>query len=267
MKFPVRKSAIICLILIFAGFNRLQGQDTISNGKAINVPLRKYGISIGNSLEFTGIRINYSDRNVLKSNGINLTIWSRFRPDYNKNQVVNGISLGGLATAKTMQPVNLFVVGGMAFEHLNGLSFGGIGIGSGNISGLCGSGIFLEGGTANGIVFSGLFTYGEEALNGISAGGLAVMTKGTINGAAISIAGIYSEKSINGIALTAGYLKANVTRGLTLGGYSNIRQVNGISIALLNRAEELRGMQIGVINIAKNNRKGLKCLPLINLHF
>lgn len=258
------------VILSFAFFGiwvfHLHAQDTLSNGPALNFPFRKYGISIGNSYEFNGLRINTSDKGVQRINGMNFTIWTRFKRDYNNDQIVNGISAGVLTTAKRMQPVNIFLVGALSFESLNGISFGGIGLGSGNLNGICVSGIFLQGGDVNGLSFSGLLSYAENTFNGLSLAGIAVATKGKINGFTAGIAGIYCEKTISGIAVTPGYVKSNTIKGLSLSGYANINQVHGLSIALFNNAKELHGLQIGILNYAGNNRKGLKLLPLLNLH-
>ena len=35
----------------------------------------------------------------------------------------------------------------------------------------------------------------------------------------------------------------------------------------MNYAEELQGVQIGLINIARNNPRGAKVLPIANAHF
>lgn len=81
------------LISIFS----LSAQDIPSNGKALNFPFRKYGISLGNSYEFNGVRINLADQNVIKINGLNITAWIRLFK--NENAIVNGISIGVIPTA------------------------------------------------------------------------------------------------------------------------------------------------------------------------
>jgi hypothetical protein len=37
----------------------LKSQDPVPEGRALNIPFRRYGLSIGNSHEFNGIRINF----------------------------------------------------------------------------------------------------------------------------------------------------------------------------------------------------------------
>lgn len=262
----MKKTIILSFIFLYTSLSQLPAQEAVSTGKALNLPFRKYGISIGNSHEFNGLRFNFADKKVQKINGLNLTLWTRFKPDFNNEEIVNGISAGILTTAKKMQPINLFVVGALSFQSLNGLSIGGIGLGSENVNGICVSGIYIQGGTVNGLSFSGMFSYAEYGFNGLSLSGLAVLTKGNVKGAAVSAAGIYCENTLSGIAFTPGYLKSGSTEGLTIAGYANINQVHGLSIALFNYTKELHGMQIGVLNYAKNNRKGLKLFPAINMH-
>jgi hypothetical protein len=40
--------------------------------------------------------------------------------------------------------------------------------------------------------------------------------------------------------------------------------MSGVTIGLLNWAEHLNGLQIGVLNYARNQRSGLKLLPVLN---
>ncbi len=59
--------------------------------QSLNIPTTHYGLSLGNSQKFTGVRINWSDRNVEQVTGLNLTLW---RAKNNEQAVVRGISLG-----------------------------------------------------------------------------------------------------------------------------------------------------------------------------
>ncbi len=249
----------------------LFAQDTLSNGKALNFPTKKVGISIGNSYEFTGIRINLADKNVKTINGLNITFW--FKYCKNMNAVVNGISLGIIPTAGTMQFVNLGLLGVGAANNLNGVSVGGIVIGSGgNINGFSLSGLITmadgDNSVVSGVAISGISIGAHKAINGLALGGIAVFTDGgDINGVASSLAYIYAEKEIRGLAVTVGYLETEIFNGVAIAGYAKTNQMNGLSIALFNRTKELHGVQFGLINYAENNPKGLKILPFVNLHF
>jgi hypothetical protein len=264
---------IICLLSVFLinGSHLLFAQETISNGKALNFPFKKYGISIGNSYEFTGIRINLVDKNVKRINGLNVTFW--LKNHQNNSSALNGINVGVFPYGGSMQLINLGILGvGTEPNNLNGLSLGGllvIGAG-GNINGLSLSGINTgaEGKESkiSGVAISGLSIWAGKAINGLAIGGLGVWTNGDINGIASSLAYLSGKQNFSGIGATLGYLEADIFKGLVIAGYAKTNQMNGLSIALFNRTEELHGIQFGLLNYAGNNRKGLRKVPIVNLH-
>lgn len=245
------KKMITIYLIIYLQLCFVLAQDTLSNGKALNIPAKKYGISIGNSYEFNGIRINFKDKNVKRINGLNFTFWlPKFPMEY---EVVNGLNLGILNFAKTVQPLSIGVlstgtykmnglaIGGLysIVGSLNGFAFGGLFIACGNSNGLAisGLGIFDEDGTAtySGITLAGAGIYAGKAINGLAIGGLAVVTPGTIN-------------------------------GIVIAAYSKSNQMRGLSCAIVNKSNELHGIQLGLLNYAGNNPKGLRMLPFINFH-
>ena len=265
----MKKILILFIAIFLLGESNSYAQDTLFNGKALSFPTAYYGISIGNSYEFTGVRINFADENVKKINGLNITFW--LKRSKNQNAVINGISIGVIPTAGSMQFINLGLLGVGATNNLNGFSFGGIVIGSGgNINGLSASGLITmsdgENSVISGVTLSGIGIGSRKAINGLAIAGLAVGTDGDINGVALSLGYIFAENNIRGVAITIGYLKSNIFKGISIAGYSKTNQMNGISIALFNRTKELHGVQFGLINYAKNNPKGLRVLPFINLH-
>ena len=226
----------------------------MSEGRALNFPTKNYGISIGNSHEFTGIRINYADEDIKAVNGLNFTLW--IKPRKNKDAVINGMSVGVLPTAGSMQYLNLGLLAvGCAQGDLNGVSVGGLFIGTG--------------GDINGLSIGGLFILTDEGdiihINGVTVGGLAIGTDGEINGVACSLACLVARE-IRGLSVTAGYLGSEVSKGVAIAGYAKTDQMHGLSVALYNEAEELHGVQFGLLNYAKNNPKWLRLLPLVNLH-
>ena len=265
----MKKTIILIIIIHFLGGSYLSAQDTLSTGKALNIPTSKYGISIGNSQVFNGIRINIADENVKKINGINITFWLKYAK--NQNAIVNGISLGIIPTAGTLQYINLGLLGVGTASNLNGASIGGLIVGSGgNINGFSLSGLMTaasdEESIISGVAISGISIITHKAINGLALGGIVVGTYGEINGIVSSLALISAEKNINGLAFTPGYLKTEIYKGVAIAGYANTSKMNGLSIALFNETEELHGVQFGLINYAKNNPKGLRILPIINFH-
>jgi hypothetical protein len=265
------------VVLLIEGFY-LSAQDTLSNGKALNFPFKKYGVSIGNSYEFTGIRINFADENVKRINGLNVTF--RGKDIVHQNSFVYGISLGVFAAASSMQPINIGLLAIGARNSLSGFSVGGLATSGAQINGLCASGILVLGDSINGISISGLYTK-ADVISGIAISGIEVTGVEDINGLAVGVLGITSfERDYNGktsslrilgnnfkgVGVTAGYLKSNIFRGVAIAGYSRTNQMFGLSVALYNRTKELHGFQLGVLNYAGNNPKGLKMLPFVNLH-
>jgi hypothetical protein len=263
---------IICFLSVFliSGSRLLFAQEKLSNGKALNFPFKKYGLSIGNSIDFTGIRINLADRNVKKINGLNVTFW--LKKSQNLSSSVNGISIGVVPTGGSMQLINLGILGlGTSPSNLNGLSLGGFVIGSGgNINGLSVSGLvtIADGGTSiiSGIALSGIGIGAKKAINGLAIGGLSVWSVGDINGVVSVLAYLSGGKNFRGIGVTLGYLKSEAYKGIAFASYAKTNQMFGLSIALYNSTEKLHGIQLGLLNYAGNNRKGLRMLPLVNLH-
>lgn len=266
----MRTKYLIGTIIFFVGGFCLFAQDSPSNGKALNFPAEKYGISIGNSYEFNGLRINFADKNVKVINGLNLTFWLKLNE--NSNAEVNGVSIGVLPNGGTMRYINLGILGTGAVQNISGLNIGGGFVGcGGNINGLTLSGITTmadgENSHINGIAVSGIGVGTKGTINGVAIGGIAVGTERNIKGLAAGLAYISAKQKLNGVALTLGYLESQKFNGVSVAGFSKSNQMNGLSVALINKTENLRGIQLGLLNFAENNPKWLRVLPLINFHF
>jgi hypothetical protein len=266
----MKKSHILSIVIFFIGGFCLYAQNASSNGKALNFPFKKYGISIGNSYEFTGIRINFADSAVKRINGLNVTFWLRKFKNY--SSAVNGISIGIIPTGGSMQLINIGILGlGTSPKNLNGLSLGGFLIGAGgNINGFTMSGLIISAdgdeSKISGITIAGIGLAAAKTVNGLAIGGLGVISDGNINGVATSLTYLSAEDNFCGIGVTPGYLKSELFKGVSIACYSKTNQMFGLSIALYNRTNELHGLQLGVLNYAGNNKKGLKMLPIINMH-
>jgi hypothetical protein len=262
------KYGFLLIALLGAVLFPANGQDSLCQGRALNIPFHHYGISIGNSCTFNGIRLNFADKYVNRINGINLTLWISLSK--NQQARVNGLSLGLLPAAFIMQPVNIGLIGVGTMYCSRGISLGGLIVG-GDVIGLsiAGLGVFADGtrGIMRGVALGGLGVMAPNALSGISIAGLGVGTEGNINGLAVAPVYLYSNARIRGLTVTAGYLNANHFSGIAVAGYARSVQMHGLSIALINQTDELHGVQLGLLNLAKNNPKGLRLLPLMNFHF
>jgi len=263
----MKKAVVLSILFLLIGTIHATAQDSAVKSKALNFPAKKYGISIGNSAEFNGIRINFADRNVKKINGLNITFWMKM--EQNQEAIVNGASIGVIPVARTMQPLNIGLLGiGSSPGNSNGLTVGGLR--GGNINGLAVSGLITmadsDSSVISGVALSGLGIGAKYAINGLAIAGLGLGTEGKINGMAASLIWINGGINLNGIAITAGYLSSDTLKGLSIAGYSKTAYTKGATIAVYNRTKELHGLQFGLLNYAGNNPKGLRVLPLLNLH-
>ena len=157
--------ALLLLGLAFTPF--CMGQEEGTSGQAgasLDLPSRDWGISLGNSSRFTGLRINFRDSYLERINGLNLTLW---RPRGTPGGEINGIALGLL---------------GPSADRLNGLSVGLLGVVAGerargvNIGGLS----TVSGGSMEGLNYGTFATVAEDNLSGINLAGLAVVSGGTL---------------------------------------------------------------------------------------
>jgi hypothetical protein len=273
----VKRRLDLVIFLCLVCLNYPKAQDTVSNGKALNIPFKKYGISIGNSKEFNGLRLNFSDRFVWKINGVNITLWpdrtQSFSQWYNGNahygSAINGLSIGFMPLAGSLNWVNFGILAiGASPGNLTGFSFGGIASGANIINGFSLSGLITQSNNISGVALSGLLLAGIRGINGVVFSGLAVsLDVRDINGVASSLGMIYCGRNFTGLGITGIYLHAGHFKGIGVAAYTNSAKTDGLTVALYNKCDELNGIQLGLLNYAGNNRKGLKMLPLINMHF
>ncbi|MEI6509114.1 MAG: hypothetical protein WCO54_11570 [Bacteroidota bacterium] len=244
----MKKSVLFMLAFVVCALG-LHAQDSLSNQHSLNFPTNHYGISIGNSRVFNGIRLNFAESNVKTINGINITCCAK--SNKNTEAVVNGVSVGVLPSGGTFRFINIGLLGVGAHHSIKGVTCAGVVIGSsGSLKGFSASGIVTISDTISGAAVAGLLV-GSQKANGIIVSGLSVL----------------SEGDIKGVALTPGYLRSDKLNGFAVAGYNNINQTKGITVAIINTTKSLHGIQLGLINYAANNPKWLRVLPLINLHF
>ena len=283
----MQKSIALSLVVLLMGGIYISAQEATSNSlilpskkkgsnsefKALNIPFKKYGLSFGNSSEFNGIRINLADKDIKRINGLNVTFWARKLKYWSDNaqmqkSIVNGISTGIIPTCGTMNGINTGVLRIVAMKEMNGLSVSGFNLYSqGNINGVSFSGLITQCDIFSGVLISGIAGAGTGGINGLAIAGLTVSSdRSDINGIAATLGVLYCGKDFNGVGVSGIFLRSETFRGVSFAGYSSSYKMFGLSIALYNRTRELHGMQIGLLNYAGNNRKGLRYLPLINMH-
>ncbi|MBD3334971.1 MAG: hypothetical protein GF355_05600 [Candidatus Eisenbacteria bacterium] len=268
-----------------------------AGAESLDLGVSGYGISLGNSRSFNGLRINAVDDHVQRVNGINLTLW---RAKDNDGAEMNGLLVGLVGPdGGDVNGVAAGLVGVGAAERLRGAAIGGVGVGAPHVTGIAVGGIGLgaterllgigiggigvgAGERLQGLAFGGLAVGAGSDLQGVAFGGLAVGAGRRLQGIAIGGAAVGAGQHLEGLGVTPGmigatritgaalsglYLRSKRVTGLATGAYCRVTgRMAGLSIGLLNDAGILNGLQLGVVNIARNNPKGLQVLPLLNFH-
>ena len=166
--------------------------------QSLDVPSEKWGLSFGNSKEFTGLRFNFRDSRVRRVTGVNITFWMP-RKD-NKGSVVSGLSLGVAPGGGRVRGVQLGLLGAGADSSLSGITVAGLGAGAGDD--VRGVAIALGGVGAGedlaGIAIGGLGVGAGENITGLCLGGLGAGAGGTIEGIVIGGLGAGAGRTLPG---------------------------------------------------------------------
>lgn len=261
--------------------------------QSLDLPAKKWGLSFGNSTNFTGVRLNFRDRNVERINGINITLWKPYRE--NRNSVINGLSLGllpgagefrglqigilGVGAEKSASGINLGILGAGSGRNLYGLNLGGFGAGAGeNLAGINVGGTGLGAGkNATGLNLAGLGVGAGADLTGITLAAGGAGAGANLRGLALLGFGAGAGENISGVAaagLGAGAgenIKGFVLAGLGAGAGKAIRgmviaglgagageKISGVAVAGLGTgAPEVKGALISGIFAGGKNLTGL----------
>ena len=199
----------------------------------LSLGAKKAGLCFGNSPVYTGFRFNGLNKNVKRLNGFDLGLVNE-----DGKGSSNGISLA---------------VGANTQDQNNGLAIGGL-LNAVN--------------RENGIMLGLLYNVGNR-LNGIGASIYFVCD--TVNGFAIGgevgRRGMDSLGQINGVALAVGGTITGTMNGIAVSLENFSDKHRGLAIGAYNKTKRLKGIQIGLYNVALNNPRGFRRLPLINMHF
>ena len=218
--------------------------------QSLDLAVNNYGVSFGNSKKFNGLRINFSDREVEKINGVNITF---LRAKNNEEAIVNGVSFGLIRPEAA---------------YLNGIQIGGLGVGAAKgIKGI--KGISNENisehlrGSISGITLGGLYSYSLRNLSGITICGLGAIAGGNITGITICGLGAIATENITGITISGigTAARRNIT-GITISGLgagAPNGNITGITIGGLGvgRADKMKGITIGGLSAGAHNIIGV----------
>ncbi len=250
----------------------------LATAQSLDLTIKGHGISIGDSREVTGLRMNFRDKHMRRVNGINATIWSPREP---ARGTVNGLALGlpltggkrlngiaiglfGAGAEKSVTGLLGGLVGAGAGKNISGIAFGGIGLGAGNnISGIALGGIGLgSGGNMTGLMFGGIGLGSGGNITGISIGGIGVGSGGDLHGLniggfgvgagghiygiSVSLIGIGAGNSVQGITISGvGVGAGKKIQGITIAGFGmGAPKISGLSAALSVGSVEYTGVAI-----------------------
>lgn len=265
---------LLSLLLLIAAF--IIPMHPGLRAQSLDIPVKGYGISFGNSTKFTGIRLNFRDHRTQEINGINITLWSARENDA---AVVNGISVGLMPEAaylrgiqigalgvsgRDISGVTVGLIGVGSGDDLRGISIGGVGGGAGkDLSGLAIGAIGVGAGRdVKGIALGGIGAGTGENFIGIGIGGIGVGCGNDLTGIAIGGVGAGAGNKMKGVAiggLGAGCgadLQGIAIGGLGAGAGNNVR---GILIGGLGAGcgNELAGIAFGGIGAGAPFIKGV----------
>jgi hypothetical protein len=238
------------------------------SAQGLNIPSRNWGISFGNSIKFTGLRLNIIEKNIEQINGINLSVYQAGNGELHTG-TVNGISIGvpmiggtanrnginlgivGISASKNANGINFGAIGVGAGNNLSGLNIGGLGAGAGgNVSGitLCGLG-GGAGGDVTGFTFGGLGFGAGGNLTGFTFGGLGAGAGGNVKGIIIGLIGVGAGENLSGLSVGGLGLGAGETvQGIALAAAGIAAPaIKGISAALFVGSADAKGIQVAPV--------------------
>ena len=188
--------------------------------------------------------------------------------DVSGQNSLNGISFQG-KTTHSANGINVSLIGNPSDSteiSINGFDFNVIG------SGVLGLVLGLDDGTyiessLNGYNVNGLsvgLTTFNSKMNGVSLSPI-FSTSYYSNGVGISLIN-FTISNFTGIAV-GGINFTDSFRGIQIGGLNWNVETSGIQIGIFNRTVNSRCVQFGLLNYIKDNPKGLRILPFMNMRF
>jgi hypothetical protein len=244
------------LTLLIASSNVSQAQNSL------DLTLGGVGLSIGDSKEVTGVRLNYRDRSMKRVTGINATIWMPYK---NHGGDVTGIALGLPATgADNIKGIGYGILGVGANEDISGIAIGGLGAGAGrDMVGISVGGLGVGSGRdMKGLSFGGLGAGAGRDFVGIAAGGLGVGSGNDARG--ILMAGLGAGAGRDAIGIIASGIGAGAGRdikGIAVSGVATGagRNFTGISVSgvATGAGSTLKGLHIAGIGVGAPTVRGV----------
>jgi hypothetical protein len=260
--------------LIAFGFALILGQ---AQAQSLDIPSRHWGLSFGNSRDFTGLRFNFRDSGVIRVTGVNVTLWQPRKDD--DGSIITGLSFGLVPGGGHLRGVQVGIAGVAGMKSVAGITIAGLGMGSGtdligiNIAGLgMGAGKNLKGlniaglglGAGDnlyGVSIAGLGMGAGKEMRGISVAGLGLGGSGNMYGVNVGGLGAGAGKkmiglNVGGIGLGAGETLAGLNVAGLAAGAGNL--LAGLTVAGLGAgSQDVQGVTIAGGFVGGRTLKGL----------
>lgn len=228
----------------------------------VNLGVDGKGLSIGNSSEWSGIRINYRDSGVQEIRGLNVTVLAPRDP---ASGTIRGAAVGLLATgAREIHGLGFGLLGVAASDDLTGAMIGGLGAGAGgDITGFAFGGLGLgAGGDITGISFGGFGLGAGGSISGISVGGFGLAAGDDLKGASAALFGMGAGDDMTGFGIAGfGMGAGGSIKGIHLAGFGMGAgdDITGIHLAGfgLGAGGTIKGASAAFFGIGADRLEGL----------
>lgn len=264
--------ALLCAPVPGVAQEQQAAQDT-APGWSVDLGVSGYGLSLGNSSRWNGIRLNFSDRGVREVNGLNVSFGA---PKENPRAVFRGAAIGAAPLGRDFRGLTVGLLGMVAHRSMTGISIAGLGVVSnGVMSGVnvAGLGTVAEGdmtginlaglgtvsdGRMTGLNAAGLGTVADGDMVGINLGGLAAVSRGRLVGLNVAGLGLVSDGDMWGANLAglAAVSEGKMT-GLNVASLAVVagRRMSGVSAAGVAVVAEggVRGLAVAGIAVVAND--------------
>lgn len=229
---------------------------------SLDLTINNVGLSIGDSEEVTGLRLNFRDRHMRRVSGINATIWM---PYDGHGGDVKGIALGlPLTGGENIEGIAYGILGVGANQSMTGIAFGGLGAGAGkDLKGIAFGGLGVGAGRdVTGIMFGGLGAGAGQDMTGIAFGGLGAGVGRDMKGIVFGGLGAGAGQDMTGIVVAGmGAGAGRDMKGIAVSGIGAGagRDFTGISVSGLatGAGGTLKGLHVAGLAVGATTVRGI----------
>ncbi|MEM7206074.1 MAG: hypothetical protein AAF628_37815 [Planctomycetota bacterium] len=212
-----------------------------------------YGLSLGNSRDWTGLRINFRDRGAGHLRGVNLTLWA---PADHAVERIDGLALGVAPVADHLRGVALGALASVTEDASEGIGLAGLAVvSSGNLSGIHAAGLAaVAERDMDGLQLAGLAVVSEGNVSGLSAGGVAMVAEGDATGVQLGGLATVTEGAMSGVnlaglaAVAEGSISGITASGLAAVAEDELDGVAGAGLAAIG-SQHVTGVAIAGLHV------------------